>query len=223
MRIKHYWRDRDALHSGLIALSALLLSGGLLYGAYAWQVWRTARRAPAQPTQSGALLVFGKRSLDGRPDSDLEQRLQRTLHLLQSPAAPPAVFLLGGRTGGGQSEAAAMLAALRARGLNPEIEPILEDQSQDTLQNLRHARALLQERAHRHALLVSNRYHLARCSLLARNLGLTHELVAAEADASLRTLGPGNLLREAAFLMWLDIGTRYARGMGFKRMLARVT
>lgn len=224
MRFQQYWRDRDAVHSGLVSLAALVFSGGLLYAVYAHRVWRTARQAPAHADPTDAVLVFGKRMPDGRPDRDLEHRLSRTMQLLaRSDVNTPALYLLGGRTGGPESEAAQMLAVLKARGLALTDEPILEDQSQDTLQNLRHARELLRANAHKHVLLVSNRYHLARVSLLARNLGLHHQVIAAETDASLTTVGAANLLREAAFLMWLDIGTRYARVMRFKHMLARVS
>ncbi|WP_170113054.1 YdcF family protein [Ahniella affigens] len=212
------------MHSGLIGLAALLTSGGLLYAYYAYRVWRTARRASSEAGRADAVLVFGKRSPDGAPDADLEHRLRRTLAVLgQDASGQPSLYLLGGRTGGLESEATQMFRALQARGLPANVAAILEDQSQDTLQNLRHARELMRTNAHEHVLLISNRYHLARVSLLARNLGIMHQVIAAESDHSIATIGAGNVLREAVFLMWIDIGTRYARGMGFKRMLARVT
>jgi hypothetical protein len=71
--------------------------------------------------------------------------------------------------------------------------------------------------------LLTNRYHLARCALFARQLGFDCELCAAEPRLP---LGPRTLLRlagEAAYVCWSDIGTRWARLIGNQRMLARVT
>lgn len=223
MRFRRYLADRDALHSGVVALAALVLSGGALYGFYLHRVWRTARMSRIEPERAGALLVFGKHMPDGMPDADLAARLDRVLELLPGVSADVPLYLLGGPTGGPRTEAAGMLDILRRRGLPESIPVVLEDESLDTLQNLRHARDLLQRQGHGHAILVSNRYHLARCSLLARNLGLAHDLVAAEEPTAPGALRATNLLREAAYLLWLDVGTRYARGMGFRRMLARVT
>ena len=111
----------------------------------------------------------------------------------------------------------------------------LEAQSRDTLQNLRNARELLHGAARRvmaggagkdalpRVTLLSNRYHLARCALFARQLGFDCELCAAEPHLP---LGPRTLLRlagEAAYVCWSDLGTRWARLIGPRRMLARVT
>lgn len=223
MRLKQYWRDRDALHTALVTLAAFVASGGLLYGVYLHRVWRTAHRASVQPSRNGSLLVFGKRLVRGAADADLDRRLARARALLVAETLPQALYLLGGHTGHAHSEARFMLDHLRKSGLPATLDVMLEDQSIDTLENLRHARDLLRSRGHTRAILLSNRYHLARCALLAHNLGLDHEVVAAEDDAGWATLGPGRLLREAAFLMWIDVGTRYARGLGLRKMLARVT
>ena len=99
----------------------------------------------------------------------------------------------------------------------------IESQSRDTLQNLRNARLLLGEGMRTRVTLLSNRYHLARCALFARQLGFDWELCAAE--ARLR-MGPATLWRlagEAAYVCWIDLGTRWARLIGNRRMLERVT
>jgi hypothetical protein len=102
---------------------------------------------------------------------------------------------------------------------------ILEAESRDTLQNLRNARRdLLRATATLpRVALLSNRYHLARCALFARQLGFDWELCAAEPRLRLT---PRTLLRlagEAAYVCWADLGTRWARLIGHRRMLARVT
>jgi hypothetical protein len=99
----------------------------------------------------------------------------------------------------------------------------LEGRSRDTLQNLRNARELLGGEGPRRVTLLSNRYHLARCALFARQLGYDWELCAAEPQLALT---PSTLLRiagEAYFVCWSDIGTRWARFIGDQRMLSRVT
>lgn len=215
--------DMDALHSASITLLVLLLSCGFAYFIYLRRAWRVARSAPIRPNAGAALLVFGKRLADNRADAELERRIERAHALIHGDHGLDCVLLLGGRTGAEQSEAAYLHQALQARGLPGHVPIELEDASVDTLQNLRHARELLRQRQARRAVLLSNRYHLARCARLASNLGLDAEVVAAEPEATLAAIGAAALAREALFLMWLDIGTRYARVMGFERMLARVT
>ena len=71
--------------------------------------------------------------------------------------------------------------------------------------------------------LLSNRYHLARCALFARQLGMDWELCAAEPQL---TLGPATAWRlagEAAYVCWSDLGMRWARLIGHRRMLERLT
>ncbi|HEU4773092.1 MAG TPA: YdcF family protein, partial [Lysobacter sp.] len=77
--------------------------------------------------------------------------------------------------------------------------------------------------AHLQVTLLSSRYHLARCALFARQLGFDAELCAAEPRLQ---LGPRTLLRlagEAGYVCWSDLGTRWARLIGHRRMLDRVT
>jgi uncharacterized SAM-binding protein YcdF (DUF218 family) len=90
--------------------------------------------------------------------------------------------------------------------------------------NLRNARDLLAAMDDRgRVMLLSSRYHLARCMLLARQLGLDAEPVAAEAELK---IGPRMLLRiagEAGYVCLSDIGTRWMRLIGARRALERVT
>jgi uncharacterized SAM-binding protein YcdF (DUF218 family) len=204
--------DLDALHALLVALAVLLATAGLAYVAYLVFAWRTARRAG---TGAGAtLLVFGKHCREGRPDADFRARLQRA-HALAMAGAVTQVLLLGG--GDEPTEAAVAARELRVMGLPVGVEPVLEDESRDTLENLRHAKLLLGEDGGR-AWLLSNRYHLARCGLLADCVGLAHELCAAE---DVWQFTP-KLFTEAALLMWIDIGRRWARLIRSRRMLAKL-
>jgi uncharacterized SAM-binding protein YcdF (DUF218 family) len=214
--------DRDVLHAGVVALGACVLSAGLVYLGYLVHVWRVARRAPCEPEQGECVLLFGKNAPRGRIDRDFAARLDRTVWLWQR-APRRSLVLLGGGARGERSEAEIARDALYERGLARHVPLRLESQSRDTLQNLRNARALLGDGVRTRVTLLSNRYHLARCALFARQLGFDWELCAAEA-----TLPPGpatwwRIAGEAAYVCWIDVGTRWARLLRHQRMLARVT
>jgi len=217
--------DGDVLHTGVVAATACLLSAGLVYLGYFIHVLRIARGAPCRPERGECVLLFGKHAPRGRIDHDFAARLDRAVSLWRE-RRPASVVLLGGGAEGEPSEAEVARNALLARGLG-DVPLQLEAQSRDTLQNLRNARELLRGGAAKSTLprvtLLSNRYHLARCALFARQLGFEHELCAAEPRLP---LDPGTLLRlagEAAYVCWTDLGTRWARLIGHRRMLARVT
>ena len=66
--------------------------------------------------------------------------------------------------------------------------------------------------------LLSNRYHLARCALLAECVGLDAMLCGAES----RWRFTPAVIGEASLLMWIDIGRRWARLIRSERMLAKL-
>jgi uncharacterized SAM-binding protein YcdF (DUF218 family) len=214
--------DRDVLHAGTVALAVCVLSAGLVYLAYLVHVIRTARRAPCAPERGQRLLLFGKHAPRGRIDVDFAARLDRAAQLWR--VQPPRhLVLLGGGAQGELSEAELARDGLLARGLSPDTPVQLESASRDTLQNLRNARALLGEAVRERVTLLSNRYHLARCALFARQLGFDAELCAAEAAFSLHPRTWLRLAGEAAYVCAVDIGLRWARVIGHRRMLARMS
>ncbi|HET7125866.1 MAG TPA: YdcF family protein [Lysobacter sp.] len=215
--------DRDVLHAGVVAGLACIASAGLVYLGYFVHVWRVARNAPCEAGQGDCLLLFGKHAPQGEPDREFGERLDRAAALWRA-RKPRQVVLLGGGPPGVASEAEVARAGLLARGLVEESPWLLEAHSRDTLQNLRNARDLLAALDDRgRVVLLSSRYHLARCALLARQLGLDAEPVAAE---SRLRYGPRMLLRlagEAGYVCLTDIGTRWSRLIRSRRMLERVT
>ena len=249
-RLQHRLRmlnDGDALHALGAAAAACVLSLGLVYVGYFVHVLRIARNAPCVPERGDCVLLFGKHAPAGRLDADFQARLGRAATLWA--ARPPArMLLLGGGPVGGRTEAALAREVLLARGLGADAL-LLEDRSRDTLQNLRNARALLAGIADAGAApagadaegdgtqgrtptdariaapvtLLSSRYHLARCALFARQLGFDWELCAAEARWSWRPLALWRVAGEAAYVCWVDIGTRWARLIGHRRMLERIS
>lgn len=229
-RIAHRLRlfgDRDVLHAAAVTTAVCVLSAGLVYVGYFVHVLRIARRAPCLPERGECVLLFGKHAPQGRIDRDFEARLDRAV-LLWRQRPPLSVVLLGGGAPDEPSEAELARQGLFARGLAIDAPLRLEAQSRDTLQNLRNARSMMglglrDDGTRQRVTLLSSRYHLARCALFARQLGFDAELCAAE--PSLR-LGPRTVLRlagEAAYVCLTDIGSRWARLIGHRRMIDRVS
>lgn len=230
-RLRHrlnLFSDRDVLHVAMVAAAACVLSLGLVYVGYFVHVLRVARKAPCVPVVAAGgpahcVLVFGKHAPGGRPDADFDARLDRAA-VLWREGRLQRMLLLGGGPAGMPTEAQIARQGLLARGIASDAPLLLEAASRDTLQNLRNARVLLAGGAARAGVvLLSSRYHLARCALFARQLGLQAEVCAAEARLS---YSPGMLWRlgvEAGYVCLADIGTRWARLIRHRRMLSRVS
>lgn len=221
-----YLRDADVLHAAVVTLLAVVLSAGIGWLGYVVHVGRTAWRAPTTLPGRWVVLVFGRQLAADEPEHDYRGRLARALALLREGVAC-RVLLLGGCSGGTRSEARAGQAWLQRQGWPADAHVELEQESVDSLENLRHARGLLQGGDRAEVLppvaLLTSRYHLARCLLLARRLGFDGHPVAAE-DAMPHT--PRYLalvLMEGTYLMWIDLGVRWARLIGHRRMAARIS
>ncbi|MEO6967830.1 MAG: YdcF family protein [Rhodanobacteraceae bacterium] len=217
-----YLADRYVWHSLVVTVFACALTGGILYVIYLWRVARIAAQAPCTPTDDRMLLVFGRKlDQNGEPEADYAARLQRALTVI-AELHTTKIMLLGGASGAHVSEAAAGLDWLRAHGLPPGIEVMLEQASIDSLENLHHARSLLGTPLPPVAL-VSSRYHLARCLALARSLGFPAIACAAEPRLRWTPRVARRIALEAGYLMWQQTGTAWARLIRNRRMLERVT
>lgn len=217
-------RNRDLIHAAAVVAVAMTATLGLISVAYAVYVWRIAARSPVMPPDRRDVLVFGRRLIGDRPERDFSQRLDRALALAREGQVD-RLFLLGGRSGGRVSEAAAGAAWLREHGLPVNLTPRLEQASTDSLDNLRHARGLLREDGTGRlppVALVTSRYHLPRCLLLARWLGFDAVPVAAEQHLRIDRRYALRLVAEAAYVMWIDLGLRWAQLLGHERLLMRV-
>ncbi len=220
-----YLGDRDVQYAALGTLLALVLSAGTVWLGYLIHVCRVAARSPLVLPQRMVVLVFGHQLHDGLLQRDYRWRLRRVLSLVRQEHAEH-VLLLGGCSGGARSEAAAGYAWLQCHGLPGDVRVELEQESVDSLENLRQARCLLRAQAPDVALppvaLVSSRYHLARCQLLARRLGFACVTIAAEPVLPRHARYVAALLLEATYLMWIDVGMRWAQVTGHERMRSRL-
>lgn len=222
---KPAWRrhlhDPDVWHAAFVALLVLIASAGALWLWFLYRAWHLARTAPFELRGRHCLLVFGKRLRYGVADADLRARIERA-HALICNGNVHTLVLLGGRVGAEPSEAEVAFGLLQARGIPGDLTVMLEQASGDTLENLRHARGLLENHHSEQVVLLSNRYHLARCSLLAASVGVDHLCCAAEARWTLDARHALLLIKEAILAYWLDAGMRWARLIGHQRMLSKL-
>lgn len=207
---------------------AMLLLSNLVLAATAglsglWQlqrVWRMARATPCAGMDGDWVVVLGARLIEDRIAPGYSRRLHRAAALYRAKPAR-RILLVGGRTGGSASEAERGREFLLGLGI-PAAQLFIEDQSLNTLDNLRHARRLRPELRERPFVLVTSRYHLARSLALARGLGLQPVPCAAEEHWQLKPLLLWRLVLEAYYLHWYAVGKRWSRWTHTHHSLARI-
>ncbi len=128
-----------------------------------------------------AVVVLGNRPPrldDGRLNPELVSRLRHGVELFRRGVARRLV-LTGGPTAGGPSEARVMAELASELGVGEEAM-LLEERSQDTIENARFSARILCERqpCRLRVLVVTNRYHGPRALRLFRCAGLRAELSA---------------------------------------------
>jgi uncharacterized SAM-binding protein YcdF (DUF218 family) len=229
---QHIHKKIDAIRSeGFITLllSNLILALSVgLSGVWAFSIiYRYASNTtPGVTSRQNRLLVFGKQLLNGKPDGDYTQRLNRARALLNDQSAD-WVAILGGTTGKDIiSEAAAGKNLLLEQGVSAK-QILIEDKSRHTLENLQFAREMISkhaEHASGHAVvLISNRYHLARAHAMANGMRIKHELCAAEEGWNLSPRLCLKLLLEAYYLHWYYAGKYWSLWTNNKKWLRRIT
>jgi uncharacterized SAM-binding protein YcdF (DUF218 family) len=167
------------------------------------------------------LLVLGVCLKDDQITPAFEQRLLRALQLYRAHRAS-GILLLGGVTSGNSlSEASQGKRYLLGKGVR-ETFMQTEDESRNTLENLKHARPLLARRKQPVAL-ISSRFHLARCATLANGVGLAHQLCAAEDAFQLTFVSALRILFEGYYLHWYETGKRWSRWTGNAKSIERIS
>ncbi|MFC1602091.1 YdcF family protein [Pseudomonadota bacterium] len=215
--------DWDGLWTLLLSFLVIIATAAIPLFLTYLHVLRIARNSPAHADSGGGCLVFGKKLMNGSVDNEYQLRLEKALQLiLEQPRR--LVLLLGGRTlADAPSEAESGLFYLQQYGLPEQNNIRLEEQSKNTLDNLQNARQMLQREQINQVALISNRYHLARCQLIANSLKIKHTLCAAEPALIINAVTLWKLLIEAAYIHWFVVGKNWARLIGNRRMLGRVT
>ncbi|MCU7917513.1 MAG: YdcF family protein [Candidatus Thiodiazotropha sp. (ex Epidulcina cf. delphinae)] len=213
--------DWDGLWTFGLTLLLLILGLGLPLLVSLRYIYRTARSVDSE-TDATSLLVFGKRLVSEQIDRDYRQRLDKVAALLkQDPNRK--LLLVGGTAVSGQiSEAQAGQNHLIRQGIDSR-RLTLEQQSQNTLENLRHARSLLEKAGDYPVALISNRYHLARIRTIAQSLGLEYRLCACEESFKPSIGLMPRMMIEGMYVLWFNTGKAWSQLIRSQRMLSRIT
>lgn len=213
--------DRDLIFTLFLAGIVFFISGGLVLIPCAIRVVWVALHSPCNIDPPVLLFVFGKKLEDGKIDSDYRMRLTRVAQII-STVKQYRLVLMGGKTGGNRiSEAEAGAAYLAELGVAQDDRMLLENKSSHTLENLRNAREIIMENDVP-PVLATNRYHLARCSILASSLGISHALCGAEETFVFNLSSIGKIFLESLLILWFFTGKKWASITGNRRMLARI-
>ena len=132
--------------------------------------WQETHLPPVE--ESYVIIVLGAQvQPDGTPSVALERRL--TLALESYEAAPQWIITCGAQgLDEPRAEGDVMRDWLIARGVAPE-HVIAETNSFNTRENLRFARAIMEEQGFTQALIVTSDYHVARALELCRQEGIS--------------------------------------------------
>lgn len=204
----------DGLRTFIFSNLLLVLCCGLGFLWLFFKVCLQARSAPTKMSKdisgNSAWLVAGLCLRNNLPVAEFKVRLDRVVQLMISGVEPEKILILGGMTGNNPvSEAAAGAEYLQQQGVSESLI-VLEDQSRHTLENMQHARSMLEltawGRSSTHVLVISSRYHLHRIITLAQGLGMQLLPVAAEEQFNLNARTCLLILKEAYFLHWYYCG-----------------
>jgi len=213
--------DYQALGTNLLSNLLLLLSAGLTCFCVLCRILLLARRRWPESVATDWIVVPGHALHDGQPSREFRLRLRRAMRILQR-IPRSRLLILGGRAPGQPiSEALAGARYLEALGV-PGDRLVLEEYSQNTLENFQHALSWLSQRGSKELVLVTSRYHLARACAMAGNLGLS--VRGYPADLKLRWCPQlaVRLVWEAYLLHWYYTGFWFARLSQNRAMLRRV-
>lgn len=149
--------------TGLSVLTAVCVCAGMEY----------------VPAPSDCILVLGAHVwMDGRMSNALTYRCEAALAAWREGIAPVLIVCGGQGDNEPMPEADAMRQWLIENGV-PEDAVIAENQSRNTRENLRNARAIMEARGYRTAAVCTSNYHLRRALWQARDEGLTATGIAA--------------------------------------------
>lgn len=213
--------DTHALLTNLMANAIIVLTLSLSLWPCLARLIRLGSIPFGYPGRYSWIIVPGHSLESGQPSTDFRARLDRAADLAHR--VPDARILILGGIAPGQprSEAAAGRDYLVTQSIAQE-RIHLEHASRNTLENFQCAVSTLRGHCGKGLVLVTNRYHLARSEILARNLGLRTEPCPAEIDRMPQLLGIRRILWETYLLHWYHVGRIYAVLTGNKAMLSRI-
>jgi uncharacterized SAM-binding protein YcdF (DUF218 family) len=163
--------------------------------------------------KADAVVVLGAAQYDGTPSPLLESRLQHALDLYSSGRVTFIAVTGGKKPGDRFTEAAASRRWLTDRGVPTEVI-IREDEGRSTWESMSNVAAVLSSRDIQTVLVSTDRWHMQRCVLSLRELGI-------HAEPSATSTSP----LQGAKRAWNKyaketIGVAVGRIIGFDRLLS---
>ena len=185
------------------------------------RVYKTAKNTACCCDATDIIIVHGLKLSRNKISPDFKLRLDRAISLHLHHQA--YILVLGGVTGNNSlSEAEAGQQYLIENRVRRD-SILMECQSRHTLENLSEARNIIAEQGLEHCTLLSNRYHLARVSALAKGMNIDITLVAAEKAFSLTLSNLTLFLAEAFFLHWYYTGKYWSYATNNTHIINRIS
>lgn len=125
----------------------------------------------AKPKKSDCIIILGCQVRGTTLSQFLRERLDKGIELYNEGFAEYIIVSGGQGPGEDITEAEAMKRYLLSKGVD-ESKIIIEDRSSNTMENLRNSKSIMNERSFSTAIVVSNKYHLKRASVMAKKVGL---------------------------------------------------
>ena len=153
-----------------------------------------------------AIVVLGASvDSDGNPTPELLQRVTEGVHEYERGTAP-RLILSGGATTYGFAEANVMARTAQAMGI-PASAIVLEEESQNTIQNACYTERIMKAHGWQSAEVVSSASHLPRAGIIFNRLPLRWSAHAApplqpESSASMNAAAASEILHTVRYLVW---------------------
>lgn len=125
----------------------------------------------AKPKKSDCIIILGCQVRGMSLSQFLEERLNKGIELYNMGFAKYLIVSGGQGPGEDITEAEAMKTYLVSKGID-ENNIIMEDKSSNTMENLKNSKLIMDEKDFSTAIIVSNKYHLRRASIMAKRTGL---------------------------------------------------
>ncbi len=222
--------DRDGVLMLLISIVWGLALLGLPFFGHFYQVYQTAKRADSSLRASdNTWIVFGKQLQNNQMDLEFQQRVQATAEAA-AKFLPETIVFQGGLTANNERSEAEVaqcyfkeLTQNRHVDNKTQVKIFLEDGSRNTLENLKETRKiLLDNNTPLDVVLVSNRYHLHRCSLMATTFGFKVKKLPAETNFKLDFVQIKKMVFEAFLINWFCTGKFVSHLLNNQRMLNKI-
>jgi len=157
------------LRYGLITLAVILSLGLFFVGVLC--LWIYEQGSKDEATQADVIIVLGATQWDGQPSPVLKARLDHAISLYNKRLAP-SVILTGGVGKGEQLSEAEVSRNYVVKHSIPDSAILMEQRGQTSLQSIRAAKQIMDERGMKSAILVSDPFHMLRILRMARDCGI---------------------------------------------------